>query len=157
MSTNIKKESNEQILREKAEARDVLKEKRRQERAEKLKDRTDVEEFDRGVYDIKNPNKYSVMLDKGLNEKIVREISEIKDEPDWMLQKRLEALEIYNNSENPNWGPDLSGLNMNEIATYIRPKAQMESDWQNVPDEIRNTFDLLGIPEAEMEYLSGVG
>ena len=157
MSTNIKKESNEQILREKAEARDVLKEKRRQERAEKLKDRTDVEEFDRGVYDIKNPNKFSVMLDKGLNEKIVREISEIKDEPDWMLQKRLEALEIYNNSENPNWGPDLSGLNMNEIATYIRPKAQMESDWQNVPDEIRNTFDLLGIPEAEMEYLSGVG
>ena len=145
------------ILKEKAEAREALKKRRRKEREEKLKERTYIEEFDRGVYDVKNPNRYSIMLDKGLNESIVREISEIKEEPEWMLQKRLDALKIYNNSQNPNWGPDLSELKMDEIATYIRPKAQMESNWQEVPDEIRRTFELLGIPEAELEYLSGVG
>lgn len=157
MTKIINQETREEILNKKAAQRKVLKEQRRKERAEKLKERTYIEEFDRGVYDIKNPNKYSIMLDKGLNEKIVREISSIKEEPEWMLEKRLEALKIYNKSENPNWGPDLSELNMDEIATYIRPKAQIESDWQDVPDEIRNTFDLLGIPEAELDYLSGVG
>lgn len=157
MAKEDKAKTREEILQAKAEQREQLKAERRQERAEKLKERTDVAEFDRGVYDHKNPNRYSIMLDKGLNEKIVREISEVKGEPDWMLEKRLAALEIYNNSHNPNWGPDLSELNMDEIATYIRPKAQMASDWQNVPDDIRKTFDLLGIPEAELDYLSGVG
>ncbi|MGB4609096.1 MAG: Fe-S cluster assembly protein SufB [Saccharofermentanales bacterium] len=154
---NLKQQDAERILAEKAAERELLKEARRKERAEKLKERTYVEEFDRGVYDIKNPNKYEIMLAKGLSEEIVREISSIKNEPEWMLEKRLAALEIYHQLENPNWGPDLSELNMDEIATYIRPKAQMESNWQEVPEEIRRTFDLLGIPEAELDYLSGVG
>ena len=157
MPKEDKVKTTEEILQAKAAQREQLKAERRQERAERLKERTDVAEFDRGVYDVKNPNRYSVMLDKGLSEKIVREISQVKGEPDWMLEKRLAALEVYNNSHNPNWGPDLSELNMDEIATYIRPKAQMASDWKNVPDDIRKTFDLLGIPEAELDYLSGVG
>ncbi len=156
--TDQKRQVNkEEILKEKAAERKALQERRRRERAEKLKDRTQLQEVDRGVYDLKNPNRYEIMLEKGLTEKTVREISEVKGEPQWMLEKRLAALKIYNQSTNPTWGPDLSALNMDEIAMYIRPKAQMENDWKEVPDEIRNTFDLLGIPEAELEYLSGVG
>ncbi|MDO5044563.1 MAG: Fe-S cluster assembly protein SufB [Coriobacteriia bacterium] len=111
----------------------------------------------RGVYDNKNKFEYALKLEKGLTEEIVREISESKDEPEWMLNKRLEALEIFNKTPNPSWGPDLSAVDMNEISTYVRPKAQLESNWQEVPDEIRSTFDQLGIPEAELEMLSGVG
>jgi len=81
----------------------------------------------------------------------------IKEEPDWMLEKRLEALAIYKQLEDPTWGPDLSELNMDELLLISDRRLKMESNWQEVPDEIRKTFDLLGIPEAELDYLSGVG
>ena len=117
-----------------------------------------VEDMDRGVYDIKNKFTFRSKTEKGLTEEIVRQISAEKNEPEWMLESRLKALKIFNEKENPSWGPDISEVDMDEITTYIRPDADMSDDWMNVPDEIRDTFDKLGIPEAEKEaMLSGVG
>ena len=121
-------------------------------------EKTYVEDMDRGVYDIKNKFTFRSKTEKGLTEEIVRQISAEKDEPEWMLESRLKALKIFNEKENPKWGPDLSEVDMDKITTYIRPDADMSDDWKNVPDEIRDTFDKLGIPEAEKEsMLSGVG
>lgn len=118
---------------------------------------TQVEDLPRGAYDHKNAFEYSYRADAGLTEETVRAISEYKKEADWILEKRLEALKIFQESKNPVWGPDLSAVDMNQISTYIHPKAQMESDWDKVPDAIRDTFNKLGIPEAELESLAGVG
>lgn len=121
-------------------------------------EKTYVEDMDRGVYDIKNKFTFRSKTEKGLTEEIVRQISAEKDEPEWMLESRLKALKIFNEKKNPDWGPDLSEVDMDKITTYIRPDADMSDDWKNVPDEIRDTFDKLGIPEAEKEaMLSGVG
>lgn len=121
-------------------------------------EKTYVEDMDRGVYDIKNKFTFRSKTEKGLTEEIVRQISAEKDEPEWMLESRLKALKIFKEKENPSWGPDISEVDMDEITTYIRPDADMSDDWKNVPDEIRDTFDKLGIPEAEKEaMLSGVG
>ncbi len=121
-------------------------------------EKTYVEDMDRGVYDIKNKFTFRSKTEKGLTEEIVRQISAEKNEPEWMLESRLKALKIFNEKENPKWGPDLSEVDMDKITTYIRPDADMSDDWKNVPDEIRDTFDKLGIPEAEKEsMLSGVG
>ena len=121
-------------------------------------EKTYVEDMDRGVYDIKNKFTFRSKTEKGLTEEIVRQISAEKKEPEWMLESRLKALKIFNEKENPSWGPDISEVDMDEITTYIRPDADMSDDWMNVPDEIRDTFDKLGIPEAEKEsMLSGVG
>ncbi len=121
-------------------------------------EKTYVEDMDRGVYDIKNKFTFRSKTEKGLTEEIVRQISAEKDEPEWMLESRLKALKIFNEKGNPKWGPDLSEVDMDKITTYIRPDADMSDDWKNVPDEIRDTFDKLGIPEAEKEsMLSGVG
>lgn len=122
------------------------------------KEKMQIEEMDRGVYDIKNKFTYRSKTEKGLNEEIVRQISKEKNEPEWMLEKRLEALMIYQNSHDPVWGPDISEVNIDEITTYIRPNANLSDDWKDVPQDIRDTFDALGIPEAEKEsILSGVG
>lgn len=122
------------------------------------KKKTEIQEMDRGIYDVKNPFTYRKKTEQGLNESIVRQISEEKNEPAWMLEKRLEALEIFNQKQNPEWGPDLSEVDMDKVITYIRPDADLAGDWNDVPEEIRNTFDQLGIPEAEKEaMLSGVG
>lgn len=121
-------------------------------------EKTYVEDMDRGVYDIKNKFTFRSKTEKGLTVDIVRQISAEKNEPEWMLESRLKALKIFNEKENPSWGPDISEVDMDEITTYIRPDADMSDDWKNVPDEIRDTFDKLGIPEAEKEaMLSGVG
>ena len=109
------------------------------------KEKTYLEEMDRGVYDIKNKFTYKSKTEKGLTEDIVRQISKEKEEPAWMLESRLKALKIFNEKENPKWGPDISEVDMNEITTYIRPDAEMSDDWKNVPDDIRDTFDKLGI------------
>ncbi|MDO5737924.1 MAG: Fe-S cluster assembly protein SufB [Eubacteriales bacterium] len=117
-----------------------------------------VEEGDRGVYDIKDEIRYRKQTEKGLNEAIVREISANKDEPEWMLEMRLRALELFNRLENPSWGPDLSLVDIDKITTYISPDSDLEGDWAKVPEDIRNTFDRLGIQDAERaESLSGVG
>ena len=119
--------------------------------------KTNVNDIDRNIYDIKNQDEYEFKMQKGLNKEIVEEISKKKNEPEWMLNLRLQALEIYNKLELPTWGPDLSELKIGEIATYVKPKSKLNSNWEDVPEDIRNTFDKLGIPEAEKNSLAGVG
>ncbi len=119
--------------------------------------KTQVADMDRGVYDIKNNFEYSYIADAGLTEDIIREIWSNKNEPEWMLDFRLKSLEIYNRMEIPNWIPDISGLDMEHIYTYVKPKVDMKGDWNEVPDDIKSTFDRLGIPEAEKTSLAGVG
>lgn len=93
----------------------------------------------------------------GLSEDLVREISKQKDEPDWMLQKRLKALELFKQTPIPDWGPDLSELDLDEITYFVRPDADESNDWNEVPDDIKDTFDRLGIPQAERKSLAGAG
>ena len=119
--------------------------------------KTQVNEINRNIYDIKNKDDYEFKMQKGLSREIVEEISKRKNEPDWMLEIRLKALEMYEKLELPTWGPDLSELKMDEIATYVKPKTNLNSSWEDVPDEIKDTFDKLGIPEAEKTSLAGVG
>ena len=95
--------------------------------------------------------------EKGLSEKVVRKISAHKEEPEWMLDYRLRALEIFNSKPMPDWGADLSGLDLDDIYFYLRPQDRMKRDWDEVPDEIKETFERLGIPEQEREVLAGVG
>lgn len=94
--------------------------------------------------------------EKGLTEQTIREISAIKKEPEWMLQRRLDAYHSFLKQENPDWGPDLSHIDFDEFTYYIKPSETQEQDWEEVPETIRNTFQKLGIPEAEQKYLAGV-
>ena len=119
--------------------------------------KTDIEEINRNIYDIKNKDEYDFKIKKWLTKEIIEEISKQKNDPEWMREIRLKALETYNKLELPTWGPDLSELNMDDIATYVRPKTKMTDNWDDVPDDIKNTFDRLGIPEAEKRSLAGVG
>lgn len=119
--------------------------------------KTHIEDIDRGIYDIKNDFHYSYKSEKGLTPEIIKEISHRKNEPKWMRDFRLKSLEIYNKKPIPTWGADLSGLDIENITTYIRPDTDMKSNWEDVPEDIKKTFDLLGIPKAEQESLAGVG
>jgi Fe-S cluster assembly protein SufB len=96
---------------------------------------------------------------KGLSEEVVRQISAHKEEPEWMLEFRLKALRTYLAKPMPKWGGDLSDLEhvLDEIYFYVRPQDRMERSWDDVPDEIKETFEKLGIPEAERKSLAGVG
>ena len=89
---------------------------------------------------------------KGLNEEVVRTISKIKKEPEWMLELRLKAYHSFVEQKNPKWGPDLSQIDFNDYTYYIKPSEKQEQSWDEVPDTIRNTFDKLGIPEAEQKF-----
>lgn len=119
--------------------------------------KTKLEELNTNIYDFKNADNYDYKIKKGLSKEIVEEISKQKNEPSWVLDIRLKALDAYNKLTMPTWGPNLDELNMNDIATYVKPKAKIESNWNDVPEDIKNTFDKLGIPKAEREYLAGVG
>ena len=96
---------------------------------------------------------------KGLSEEVVREISAFKEEPEWMLNSRLKALQVYKSKPMPTWGGNLSELDavLDEIYFYVRPQDRMEHSWEDVPEEIKDTFEKLGIPEAERKVLAGVG
>ena len=107
--------------------------------------KTNLEEINRNIYDIKNKDNYDFKIKKGLTKEIIKEISKQKNDPEWMAEFRLKALDTYNKLELPTWGPDLSELNMEEIATYVRPKSKMADNWED------------GIPEAEKKSLAGVG
>ena len=119
--------------------------------------KTNMDEISTSIYNIKNKDNYDYKIKKGLTSEIIEEISKQKNDPEWMRNFRLKALETYNKLEMPTWGPDLSELNMDEIATYVRPKAKLNNSWEDVPEDIKNTFDKLGIPEAEKKSLAGVG
>ena len=119
--------------------------------------KTYVADIERTIYDIRNEDKALYKSASGLTEDIVRDISARKKDPEWMLDFRLKSLDIYNSLAMPQWGPDLSALNMDDIVTYVQPDAKMVGSWEEVPDDIRATFDRLGIPEAEKASLAGVG
>lgn len=123
------------------------------------KDRAIVEDIDRSLYDFRYEEKDGEFykIKEGLTEDIVLEISEKKNDPKWMRDFRLKSLEIYNKSKMPNWGPDISGLNVDNIVTYVKPNTKMSGTWEEGPDDIKNTFEKLGIPEAERKSLAGVG
>lgn len=108
-------------------------------------------------YDFRDPETYSFKSRKGLDEEVIRQISAFKEEPEWMLEFRLKAYRHFIQRPMPNWGPDLSGLNLDEIYFYVRPEEIDQRSWDDVPETIKNTFDKLGIPEAEQRYLAGVG
>ena len=121
------------------------------------KKRTEVADIDRSLYDFTYGEEGFERLDAGLTPDIVTEISQRKDEPQWMLDFRLKSLEIYHKMPNPTWGPGIEGLDMDNIVTYVKPNTEQKNDWESVPDDIKNTFERLGIPEAERSYLAGVG
>lgn len=122
-----------------------------------MEEKTFVDDINRSVYDIKNEEKDAYRIKQGLTPEIVEKISEEKHDPAWMREFRLKSLEIYNNMQVPDWGPSIDGLNMDNIATYVRANTNMKGDWKDVPEEIKDTFDRLGIPKAERESLAGVG
>ncbi len=122
-----------------------------------MKGKTYVDDVDRSVYDIRDEENDAYRIQTGLDEKIVEEISNEKKDPDWMRTFRRKALEIYNHMPLPNWGPDIRDLNMDNIATYVRPNTKMSADWSEVPEDIKDTFERLGIPQAERQSLAGVG
>lgn len=119
--------------------------------------KTYLDEINTNIYDIKNKDNYEYKAKKGLNKEIIEEISRQKNEVQWMREFRLKALDMYNKLDLPTWGPSLEELDMNEIATYVKPKGNMSNSWEDVPEDIKNTFDALGIPEAEKRSLAGVG
>ena len=123
-------------------------------------EKTVVNDIDRSFYDFRFEEKEDEIfkVDEGLTEEIVLEISKEKGDPDWMRDFRLKCLRTYNELSFPQWGPSIDGLDMNNIITYIRPKEKkMAAKWDELPEDIKNTFVNLGIPKAERESLAGVG
>jgi Fe-S cluster assembly protein SufB len=108
-------------------------------------------------YGFKDPSTFVFKSGKGLNEDVVRQISAMKEEPEWMLEFRLKALAHFNSRPMPAWGGDLKTLNLDEIYFYTRPAEKESRSWDDVPDTIKETFNRLGIPEAEQKFLAGVG
>jgi Fe-S cluster assembly protein SufB len=108
-------------------------------------------------YGFRNEESYFFKSRKGLDREIVEQISHLKGEPQWMLDFRLKALAHYRQRPMPNWGADLSDLDLEDIYYYVRPMEEAGKNWDDVPDTIKKTFDRLGIPEAEQKFLSGVG
>ncbi len=122
------------------------------------KEKTYVEDVDRSLYDFRNVDEDVYKVAEGLTPEIVKQISKEKNDPEWMLELRLKSLDIYNKMEMKEWGPPIDGLHMDNIVTYIKPKDnKMSADWDEVPEEIKDTFERLGIPQAERESLAGVG
>ncbi|MGC8671303.1 MAG: Fe-S cluster assembly protein SufB [Candidatus Micrarchaeia archaeon] len=95
-------------------------------------------------------------FEKGISEEVVRKISKIKQEPEWMLEKRLMGYRLFKDKSMPKWGPDLSGIDFENIQYYRAPKASKTSSWEEVPVEIKQTFDKLGVPESERKFFAGV-
>ena len=116
-----------------------------------------IADIDRSVYDIKDREDDFYKIDAGLTPALVEQISKEKNDPEWMKEFRLHSLEIYNKLQVPDWGPSIEGLHMDQIVTYVRPNTKMKGDWSEVPEDIKNTFERLGIPQAERKSLAGVG
>src|SRR5690554_2178886 len=104
-------------------------------------------------YDFRTEDRPLFRAEPGLSEEVVRQISANKEEPEWMLEFRLKALEVYRRKPMPTWGADLSGLEevLDSIYYYVRPQQKMERSWDDVPENIKKTFERLGIPEAEQK------
>lgn len=113
--------------------------------------------LDRSLYDDANVDRSSYKSLPGLSREVVLEISKQKNEPEWMLEKRLKAFEFFKDEPLPTWGPDLKPLNLDEIIYFVRPGTEESRKWEDVPEDIKRTFAKLGIPEAEKNALAGVG
>ncbi len=122
-----------------------------------MKEKSQVEDIDRSIYDFKDDEKDAYRIKAGLTPEIVQKLSKEKHDPAWMELFRLHSLQIYNEMAVPDWGPSIEGLNMDQIVTYVRPNTKMKAKWSDVPEDIKNTFERLGIPEAERKSLAGVG
>ena len=122
--------------------------------------KTDVEKYEdvktRNIYEEKS-NNLSLKKEYGLSEKLIRDLSYEKGEPDWVLDIRLKALKLFYELKDPDWGPDISYLDINNIATYVKPIDHEKRKWEDVPEDVRDIFDKLGIPESEKASLSGSG
>ncbi len=118
------------------------------------KARPDIGDYQYGFSDDIQPVYKS---QKGLNETVINQLSDLKEEPDWMRQFRLESYQIFKDKPDLTWGGDLSQLDYDDIYYYVKASDREERSWDDVPDDIKNTFDRLGIPEAEQKFLSGVG
>jgi len=108
-------------------------------------------------YGFRDPETYVFKSRKGLDREVVEQISYMKEEPQWMLEFRLKALDHFLKRPMPTWGADLSKLNLDDIYFYVKPAEAQGRSWDEVPDTIKNTFEKLGIPEAERKFLAGVG
>ncbi len=113
--------------------------------------------IDRSLYDHADTDNSSYVAVPGISEELVRDISRQKNEPEWMLQKRLDAFRLHQATPIPTWGPSLNRLELDKITYFVRPNAQESKNWEEVPEEIRKTFERIGIPEAEKNALSGAG
>ncbi|WP_440299922.1 Fe-S cluster assembly protein SufB [Huintestinicola butyrica] len=122
-----------------------------------MKEKSQVADIDRSIYDIRDEENDAYRMQSGLTPEIIEKLSKEKNDPVWMQQFRLQSLQIYNETPVPNWGPSLEGLDIDNIATYVRPNTKMQNNWENVPKDIKDTFDRLGIPQAERKSLAGVG
>lgn len=114
-------------------------------------------DLDYSKYGFSDPENYVFRTEVGLTEKTIKEISAIKNEPDWMLENRLKAFKIFLNKPMPTWGGDLSQVKFEDITYYAKPSENKATSWEDVPENIKRTFDRLGIPEAERKYFGGVG
>ncbi|HYZ60059.1 MAG TPA: Fe-S cluster assembly protein SufB, partial [Nitrososphaeraceae archaeon] len=114
--------------------------------------------MDYSKYDFKDPTQLYVFLSKkGLSRGTVEEISKMKGEPDWMREFRLRSYDVFMSKPMPNWGGDLSKINFQNIYYYAKASEKSSKSWEDVPESVRNTFEKLGIPEAERKFLAGVG
>ncbi|HLC82063.1 MAG TPA: Fe-S cluster assembly protein SufB [Candidatus Nanoarchaeia archaeon] len=111
----------------------------------------------RDQYDKPDIHQSRLTANPGINEEVVRLISKTKNEPKWVLDKRLKSLELFEKKPLPSWGPSLKGLDLSKIIYFVDPNAKESQSWDDVPEEIKRTFDKLGIPEAEKTVLAGVG
>ena len=118
-----------------------------------------LDEAERELYDFRDEetDENFYRMEEGLTPEIVRQISAEKHDPAWMLDFRLKSLELYHKIPVPDWGPPVDGLDMDRISSYVRPKTDMQKSWEDVPEDIKNAFEKLGIPKAERESLAGVG
>ena len=122
-----------------------------------MEEKTQINDIDRSIYDIKDEEKDAYRIQAGLTPEIVEKISKEKHDPAWMELFRLQSLQIYNEMKVPDWGPSIEGLDMSNIAPYVRPNTKMTAKWSEVPQDIKDTFERLGIPQAERKSLAGVG
>jgi Fe-S cluster assembly protein SufB len=121
------------------------------------KNQDPLEDADYAIYGFRDPEQFVYKSDKGLNEQLIRTISAMKDEPKWLLNLRLKAFKIFKKKAMPTWGGDLSKIDFDNIIYYGKSTENKANSWDDVPVTIKNTFNKLGIPEAEQKYFGGVG
>ena len=121
-------------------------------------EKTRIEDINRAFYDFRFDDRDAYKVQSGLTQEIVEQISREKKDPDWMREFRLRSLDIFHRTDMPDWGPSIEGLDMRNIVTYVRPNTErMHTRWEDVPEDIKSTFERLGIPQSELTSLAGVG